>query len=63
MKTAIEQLQDNVQSKLSEPMSANFKLLFTEAKEIEKQQIIKAFDDASPLSDLGEDYFKNNYQK
>jgi hypothetical protein len=41
--TAVEKLEAMVETKLSQPMSANFKELFDQAKEMEKQQIIDAF--------------------
>ena len=43
MKTAIEELQEMVESKLTMPMDVSFKELFEQAKVIEKQQIIDAW--------------------
>jgi len=36
--TAVEKLEAMVETKLSQPMSANFKELFDQAKEMEKEQ-------------------------
>ena len=40
--TAIDWLQEKIQSNLSEPMSPKFAELFEEAREMEREQIIEA---------------------
>jgi hypothetical protein len=40
--TAVDWLQEKIQSYLSEPMSPKFAELFEEAREIEREQIIEA---------------------
>jgi hypothetical protein len=45
MKTAIEELQEMVESKLTMPMGLSFKELFEQAKQMEKQQMIKFAND------------------
>jgi hypothetical protein len=40
--TAVDWLQEKIQSNLSEPMSPKFAELFEEAREIEREQIIEA---------------------
>ena len=45
MKTAIEELQEMVESKLTMPMGVSFKELFEQAKQMHKQQIIDAYEE------------------
>jgi hypothetical protein len=40
--TAVDWLQEKIQSNLSEPMSPKFAELFEEAREMEREQIIEA---------------------
>jgi hypothetical protein len=58
MKTAIEQLQEMVESKLTMPMGLSFKELFEQAKAIEKQQIIDAYQEG-----FNNAYFNNPLSK
>jgi len=61
MKTAIEELQEMVESKLTMPMGLSFKELFEQAKEIEKQQIIDAWLSAwkdSMINPLKDKYYQ-----
>jgi hypothetical protein len=43
--TAIDWLQEKIQSNLSEPMSPKFAELFEEAREMEREQIEQAYGD------------------
>jgi len=43
--TAVNWLEAIIENKLSQPMSANFKELFEQAKEMHKQEIINAYRD------------------
>jgi hypothetical protein len=59
--TAVEKLEAMVETKLSQPMSANFKELFDQAKEIEKQQIKDAWLSAwkdSMINPLADKYYE-----
>jgi hypothetical protein len=58
MKTAIEQLQEMVESKLTMPMGLSFKELFEQAKAIEKQKIIDAYQEG-----FNNAYFNNPLSK
>jgi hypothetical protein len=66
MKTAIEELQEMVESKLTMPMGVSFKELFEQAKEMEKQQMIKFaydflfHDDADLLT--AEQYYNETFK-
>jgi hypothetical protein len=64
--TAVKWLEAMVTSKLSQPMSANFKELFEQAKEMEKEQIIEAHNNGygSGYMDEGispEDFYNETY--
>ena len=66
--TAINWLEAMVESKLSQPMSANFKELFEQAKQIEKEQISQSYTTGveedvyiNPLR-TGEMYFTQTYE-
>ena len=63
--TAVKWLEAMVESKLSQPMSANFKELFEQAKEMEKEQMIKFtndyLDDDADLT--AEQYYNETYGK
>jgi hypothetical protein len=41
--TAVDWLQEKIQSNLSEPMSPKFAELFEEAREMEREQIIESY--------------------
>jgi hypothetical protein len=58
MKTAIEELQEMVQSKLTMPMGLSFKELFEQAKEMHKQEIIAAYQEG-----FNNAYFNNPLSK
>jgi len=65
--TAVEWLEAMVENKLSQPMSANFKELFEQAKAMQKEQIKDAYTTgveedvySNPLR-TGEMYFNQTY--
>jgi len=62
-KTAVKWLEAMVESKLSQPMSANFKELFEQAKEMEKKQIMNAHEEGfySPPFKTSRDIESENY--
>jgi hypothetical protein len=66
--TAIDWLQEKIQSNLSEPMSPKFAELFEEAREMEREQIIEAhavgrFKAISGYNATGHDYYNETYGK
>lgn len=61
--TAVNWLEAIIENKLSQPMSANFKELFEQAKAMEKEQIVNAVD-GFPLNNRnleGEQYYEQTY--
>ena len=66
--TAVKWLEAMVESKLSQPMSANFKELFEQAKEMEKEQIMDAYWNGSDsirtrteILNQAEDFYNETY--
>ena len=65
--TAVNWLEAMIENKLSQPMSVNFKELFEQAKEMEKQQISQSYTTgveedvySNPLR-TGEMYYNETY--
>ena len=52
--TAVNWLEAMVENKLSQPMSANFKELFEQAKQLEKEQISQSY-----ITGVEEDVYNN----
>jgi hypothetical protein len=66
--TAIDWLQEKIQSNLSEPMSPKFAELFEEAREMEREQIVEAhavgrIKEVIGYNATGHEYYNETYGK
>jgi len=62
--TAVEWLQNKLPSLFEHDDNDFYKKLFEQAKEMEKEQIIKAYTNGSPeFFDMAEEYYNETYGK
>ena len=60
-KTAVEWLNDAINKKLNNDLGPSFTDLFNEAKKLEREQIINAYNHGTFFL-RGEDYFKKHFE-
>ena len=60
-KTAVEWLNDAINKKLNNDLGPSFTDLFIEAKQLEREQIINAYDSGTFYL-KGENYFKKTFE-
>lgn len=64
-KTAVEWLYEKINSNLTEPMSKKFKEIFEQAKAMEKEQIIEAYDERRCFIgyENGKEYYNETFEQ